>query len=205
MIAPPRPPAQDELEALIKEARARQLRRRLLGAAGVAIAVAIGLGLYAVIAGGTSGSTSGNSSNRSTAAPSCRSTQLAAQTNFEGGGGQPILGGGVMIYNTSRSKCSLPQRAPVVLLSSGNRQVPIKQFFNPGLDENVQTAPLLAHHQVGEVHVLWSNWCANPATVMTLRFGHGVQVTARVNTQPSCNNRAYRTKFSTGRTLTRRS
>jgi hypothetical protein len=36
-LAPPKP-SHDELEALIKEARQRQLRRRLLGAAGVAIA-----------------------------------------------------------------------------------------------------------------------------------------------------------------------
>src|SRR5262249_27889924 len=48
MIAPPRPPSHDELEALIKEARARQLRRRLLGAAGVAIAAAVALGAYAL-------------------------------------------------------------------------------------------------------------------------------------------------------------
>jgi hypothetical protein len=53
MIAPPRPPSHDELEALIKEARERQLRRRLLGAAGVAVAAAIGLGAYALAAGPT--------------------------------------------------------------------------------------------------------------------------------------------------------
>jgi hypothetical protein len=50
MIAPPKPPSQDELEALIKEARARQLRRRLLGAAGIAIAAAVGLSVYALTA-----------------------------------------------------------------------------------------------------------------------------------------------------------
>ena len=54
MIAPPSPPAHDELEALIKEARARQLRRRLLGAAGVAIAAALGLSVYAFFSGGVS-------------------------------------------------------------------------------------------------------------------------------------------------------
>ena len=43
MTAPPKPPPHDELEALIKEARARQLRRRLLGAAGIAVAAATGL------------------------------------------------------------------------------------------------------------------------------------------------------------------
>jgi Protein of unknown function (DUF4232) len=52
MIAPPKPPSHDELEALIKEARARQLRRRLLAAAGVAIAAGLGLGVYAVATGG---------------------------------------------------------------------------------------------------------------------------------------------------------
>jgi hypothetical protein len=49
MIAPPRPPSHDELEALIKEARARQLRRRLLGAASIATAAAAGLGIYATL------------------------------------------------------------------------------------------------------------------------------------------------------------
>jgi hypothetical protein len=52
MIAPPKPPSYDDLEALIREARERQLRRRLLGAAGIAIAVAIGLSAYALVAGG---------------------------------------------------------------------------------------------------------------------------------------------------------
>jgi hypothetical protein len=52
MITRPRPASHDELEALIKEARARQLRRRLLGAAGVAIAAAVGLSVYALVSGG---------------------------------------------------------------------------------------------------------------------------------------------------------
>jgi hypothetical protein len=53
MLAPPRPPSHDELEALIKEARARQLRRRLFAAALVAIAAALSLSLYALATGGT--------------------------------------------------------------------------------------------------------------------------------------------------------
>jgi hypothetical protein len=53
MIAPPKPPSHDELEALIKEARARQRRRRLLGAAGIATAAAAVLGAYALTAGPT--------------------------------------------------------------------------------------------------------------------------------------------------------
>src|SRR3954462_15978990 len=53
MIAPPRSPSPDEIEALIKEARERQLRRRLLAAAGSAVAGALGLGVYDVAIGGT--------------------------------------------------------------------------------------------------------------------------------------------------------
>jgi hypothetical protein len=36
MLAPPKPP-QDELDALVKEAHARQLRRRLLAATTIAV------------------------------------------------------------------------------------------------------------------------------------------------------------------------
>src|SRR5436305_1032897 len=52
MLAPPRPPSHDDAEALIKEARERQLRRRLLRAAGVVIAAALGLSAYAILSAG---------------------------------------------------------------------------------------------------------------------------------------------------------
>jgi hypothetical protein len=70
MIAPPKPPPHDELEALIKEARERQLRRRLLGAAGVAIAAAVGLSLYAFFLGPT-GKTGTTGQGRPLAAAPC--------------------------------------------------------------------------------------------------------------------------------------
>lgn len=53
MIASPRPPSHGDIEALIREARARQARRRLLGAAGVAITLAIALSVYALFIGAT--------------------------------------------------------------------------------------------------------------------------------------------------------
>jgi hypothetical protein len=97
MIAPPKPPANDELEALIKEARRRQLRRRVLGAAAIGAAAALGLGLYASVLGGSSGSTAGDSPNRAAGAPLCRSTQLSASADFNHVGGRPAIFGGVMI------------------------------------------------------------------------------------------------------------
>src|SRR5690242_268747 len=52
--SPSRPPSQDELEALIREARQRQLRRRLFVALVVALAAGTVLGIYSVLASGRS-------------------------------------------------------------------------------------------------------------------------------------------------------
>ena len=102
MIAPPRRQSHDELEALIKEARARQLRRRLLGATGVAIAAALGLSMYAVMTGGSvNGVTQANAGRAS--APFCRSAQLS------GSAGQDwffanLMGAGVLDKITDLGK-----------------------------------------------------------------------------------------------------
>jgi WD40-like Beta Propeller Repeat len=48
MLAPPRPPAHDELEALIREARQRQRRRRLAGVAAVAVLAAVALAAFGI-------------------------------------------------------------------------------------------------------------------------------------------------------------
>src|SRR4051794_38748886 len=88
MIAPPKPPSHDDLEALIKEARERQLRRRLLGAASVAVVAAIGLGVYALTIGG---SNDGHAAVRSpSSAPLCRSAQLSASSYWNGAAGTLI-------------------------------------------------------------------------------------------------------------------
>jgi hypothetical protein len=204
MIAPPKPPTHDELEALIKEARERQVRRRMIGVAGIAIASALGLGLYALISGFSPGSTAGNSPGLA-GAPLCRSAQLSAQADFNHVGGRPAIFGGVMIYNTSRSKCSLPHQRPVVLMSSSRGRVPIREH---GFEHELTSAlggpePLMAHGAFAEVYVLWSNWCAKPASALTLKFAEGVQVAARMHTQPSCTHPGYRSSLVIGRTVAR--
>src|SRR5262249_17154453 len=176
MIAPPKPPSHDDLEALIKEARARQLRRRLLGAAAVAIAAALGLGIYAITLNSGTGSTTGNSPSRPAGAPLCRSTQLAAAADFNHSGGRPTIFGGVMIANTSSSKCSLPHNRPAAFLNAARRQVPLRQFPMPALVKNPSLGgpvPLMTPRAFAEIYVLWANWCAQPATALTLRFGNG--------------------------------
>ncbi|HEU5243747.1 MAG TPA: DUF4232 domain-containing protein [Gaiellaceae bacterium] len=181
MIAPPRPPSRDELELLIKEARARQLRRRLLGAAGVAIAAAFALGVYAIATGGSARPTADHAPRAG--APVCRSSQLSGSAWFNGATGS--LFGGVMISDTSHSACSLPHVRPVVRISSPGRQVTIRETAAKPLDPNA--VPRLAHGAMAQVYLEWSNWCGKPPTALTLRFGHDLQVAAPlVDTQPPC-------------------
>jgi Domain of unknown function (DUF4232) len=53
IVPPPAPPRPDELEALIREARARQRRRRLVGVVAVGAVAGIGLSVWAAVPGGT--------------------------------------------------------------------------------------------------------------------------------------------------------
>jgi hypothetical protein len=82
VIAPPEPPSQDELEALIKEARARQLQRRLIGATFVAIATALSLGIYALLTGSSHAKASGRPGVASP--PLCRSEVARRATLIAG-------------------------------------------------------------------------------------------------------------------------
>ena len=124
MLAPPRPPSPDELEALIKEARARQLRRRLLGAAGVAIAAAFGLSAYAITIGGGSRATlSGGAAHAGI--PACRGSQLWATAALNGATG--TMDGFATLKNTSATACSLPATPPRVSVFWRGKQLPARQ------------------------------------------------------------------------------
>src|SRR5215471_19310161 len=104
MIAPPRPPSHDELEALIKEARARQLRRRLLGAAGLAIAAALALSVYAFLAGNSPVNLAQPPAHGGRATgPLCRAAQLSTAFGFQGS--TQAMMGGATLANTSASAC----------------------------------------------------------------------------------------------------
>jgi Protein of unknown function (DUF4232) len=123
MIAPPKPPSHDDAEALIKEARDRQLRRRLLGAAGVAVAAAVGLSIYALVSRGAGAAPT--TAGRATA-PLCRSAQLSGSAYFQGGT-QTMLGG-VTIRNTSGLACSLPAGRPTMRMSWDGQWLPTHEL-----------------------------------------------------------------------------
>jgi hypothetical protein len=205
MIAPPKPPPLDELEALIKEARARQLRRRLLAAAAVAVAAAIGLTAYALTAG-TGGQGSVASELPPGAAPLCRSSRLSVAAIWDGAGGN--LFNFFTVTNRGGSACSLPLGRPTVLLTRHGSQLKVEErafshSFYPG--KPVHT---LAPGRRAVVHLDWWNWCgpnvafAQTTTTVTVRFAGGLRVTApHLLGQPPCINPAQPSVLSVGTPL----
>ena len=182
MIAPPKPPAQDELELLIKEARERQLRRRLLDAAGVAVAAAVALSIYAFVSGGRLDNVAQPPAQGERAnAPLCRSSQLSANAGFQGAT-QTMLGS-VTLQNTSGTACSLPGRRPQMSISWRGKRLPTQE-------RKMVTGPpwprarVIAPGAKADVFFQWwscggSGPKAAVRPTFLVRFGHGLQLTAR--------------------------
>ena len=124
MIAPPRPPSHDELEALIKEARARQLRRRLLGAAGVAVATALGLGVHAATTGGSKHAGAASRGGPLAAVAPC-SAAAGWRLRLDGLWSEPTEQNTAPLEVTriGRQSCTLHGYPRIVLLGSGGHQL----------------------------------------------------------------------------------
>jgi hypothetical protein len=205
MIAPPKPPSHDEFEALIKEARARQLRRRMLGAAGVAITAALGLVVYALMFDGGPPRTTGSTSAGG-AVPSCRSSQLSASGSWIGAAGSVI--NGITIVDRGGGACSLPPGRPVVQVTWRGALLPIhERAAGPGESYPGSPVHVLAPGRKAVVYLDWGNWCARPhagaTTNISLGFSDRVRVTARhVFGQPPCVDPAFPSLITISRPLT---
>jgi hypothetical protein len=190
MIAPPRPPSQDELELLIKEARARQLRRRLLGAAAVAIAAALGLGIYALTVGGDRPGTT--AASRPRGVPLCRSSQLAM--SIGGQGATQMVLGGALITNTGGQACGLPTRRPVVRITWQGKPMQVPQPVpRPGEVQSGTPARVLAPGAKALISMRWGNWCGRRASglpTFRLLFGHQLALSAPGLGVPRCIGRS---------------
>jgi hypothetical protein len=205
MIAPPKPPSRDELEALIKEARARHLRPRLLGAAGVAVAAAIGLAIYASLIGGTTSNDGRPSAEgRSGGAPLCLAAQLSATGGLNGAVGTML--GPVTLANTGSNACSLPTGRPRVTILWRDRALPVRET-TAGTGFSGEThARVLVPHSRAVIYMRWSNWCGKPreGTIIRptfrLRWADGVVVDALNNklTPPRCGSPAGGSQIAVG-------
>jgi hypothetical protein len=180
--APPKPPSPDELEALIPEARERQLRRRLLGAAGLAVAAAIGISLYAVTAGQTS--RPGGQSRFADRVPLCRASQLSVLAGLAGAAGPVLVP--TLITNISSSACALPTGRPGVRVAFRGKPIRTRER---SWGTSVQFGPRAARvlNAGGKVYfeVGWDSLCPRPEqapttgrVMLTLLFRGGLQVSA---------------------------
>jgi hypothetical protein len=189
MIAPPRLPSPDELEALIKEARARQLRRRLLGAAGVAIAAAVGISAYAFVLGGNVVNLTQPPAHRGRAGVSlCRSSQLVMSI-----GGQvatQMVLGGAVITNTGGDTCALPTARPVVRITWQGKPMQVPQPVpRPGEVQSGTAAHVLAPGSKALISMRWANWCGRRAPglpTFQLLLGHQLRLSGSGLGVPPC-------------------
>jgi len=146
MIAPPKPPPHDELEALIREARARQQRRRLIGAAGVAIAAAVGLAAHALVVGPArhTGTTSGGRARAATGCGVAGGWRLRPDGLWSEPTGQHTVP--LAVTRTGSQSCTLDGYPTVVLL---NRQGQRLAFNYSHHDQVVTSHPPRAVHVGG--------------------------------------------------------
>jgi hypothetical protein len=176
MIAPPKPPAQDELEALMKEARARQQRRRLLGAAGVAIAAALALGIYAITLGGGSTQSVGSAPLGSGGIPPCRSAQISSSLDIPDG--LTGLTAWLILANHGSTPCSLPLQPPAVRITWRGSALPTHEVQGRDLVdaswEPIRIVRVLQPKQRAAINFDWKNFCGNPRpsnrAIPTYRF-----------------------------------
>lgn len=194
MIAPPRPPSADELQAVIKEARERQLRRRLLGAAGIAIVAAIALGLYALTAGGHSIRDTESAPIGPAGVPLCRSPQLSRNVGDPIG---PELGPTlwVVLTNTSRTACSLPGGAPKAWVTWQGKVLQTHEQQRLGVRPAgwypLRPIRVLKPGAKAGVTFEWRNWCATPLSNrdlmrLHLRFDKLAGVLFSFGPRPAC-------------------
>jgi hypothetical protein len=176
MIAPPKRPAQDELEALMKEARARQLRRRLLGAAGVAIAAALALAIYAVTLGSGSSQSVRSAPLGPGGVPFCRSAQISS--NLDIPDGLTGLTAWLILANHGTTPCSLPLGPPTVQITWHGSVLPTHEVHGRDLLdaswEPIRIVRVLQPKQRAAINFDWKNFCGTPrpsnGAVPTYRF-----------------------------------
>jgi hypothetical protein len=183
ILAPPKPPPQEELEALIKEARQRQLRRRLLGAAVVASAAMLGLAIHALTNDGRAKIDA--SSPAAARPPLCRSTQVSSSAGVAAAAGTVF--DPVTVANTSSHACSLPAGIPHLHVVFRGKVFPIKQVpWGFGLSGfGTPAGHVLKPGRKAFVEVSWRDFCPHPAAApqtgsvtIALRFADGLRTTA---------------------------
>jgi Protein of unknown function (DUF4232) len=195
VVAPPEPPRPDELELLIREARARQRKRWMIAAAAVAGVAALGLLVSAVFAGGGKPSRAQARPPVGAALPLCRTPDLRisfplafAATGHEGGW--------LRFANAGAHSCALSGWPTITAVEPNGTTLPVQHqgvaaMWVPLLSKHAHNAPRLslgpgqsaiAEIQDGDVPLNGAKSCP---TARSLRIGvpgdrHSVTISARL-------------------------
>ena len=176
--SPPRPPSQHEVDALIREARVRQLRRRLLGAAVIAVIAAANLGIYALVSAGSSRHTVGAAAGLATACP-FSALPLSLQT--QGTATQAVFF--LTIQNPQRLTCSI--NAPVILeITENGHPAPISDNpIHATLHATLRGARSSIWPPSG---AWWANWCGSRKGFRLTARVEAHAVSAPISILPQC-------------------
>jgi hypothetical protein len=192
VLAPPKPPA----ELLVKEARERQRRRRLLGAAGVAVVAGLALGAFAV-AGGFGQSRAARAPVGPGGVPLCRSSQISVSYPMLIG----VLGpgrNGLPVMTNNGGTCSLPLRPPTAQVAWNGTTLRTHQLPGHGIYlaswQPLRTVRFLQHGQKAAISFYWQNWCGpphsyRPLLTVHLRFDSELAINVPIGPRPSCTSR----------------
>jgi Protein of unknown function (DUF4232) len=204
--SPPRPPAQDDPEALIPEARERQRRRWLIGGASVAVVVALGL-LISAIAGGSTLLGSIRGPLGFGGVPNCRPVGLVARFSMQGGGFFGTDAGGLILKNRGSSSCSVPAWPQVSLQWKGQDLVGLPETRLVGYqpDPVQRVTGTLRPGRWAFAPVRWSDWCKQRprgASSFTLRLRlptGAMEVRMHPGGTPECSAPGHPSIFAVGR------
>jgi hypothetical protein len=195
MAARPRPSFPDEREALIREARERQLRRRLLAAAGVAIVAALALAIYALATSRDTSTGIGQPTGLG-GMPRCRTSQISITFPMLVGVLSPGRNGLLVMTNKTNTACSLPLRPPRARITWRGTVLTARQEPGRGIVlaswQPLRTVRKLVPGQKAAVSFYWQNWCGRPRNyrppfmTVHLRFDSVLAVSVPVGPHPFC-------------------
>jgi hypothetical protein len=189
------PPPHDDPELLIREARARQRRRMLAIAAGVAILAATVLGVTAIVAQDSGNQQTGRLPTPVGALPRCGSTELRGSWRGDGA----YTGHSVMSFaltNVSNGRCTLRGRPRVALVMREGRLRPGHVYparnTRPGFAAPVPVQTIVLRpggaasfkvvvvDQVGRAGPIPGKFCAWSRSILVTPPGAGSAVRVRV-------------------------
>jgi uncharacterized protein DUF4232 len=202
MLAPPRPPSRaGELEALIREARARQRKRWIGGAALLAFATGAAVAVSVLVPAGDGRVQARRSGPSAASTPRCTGGQLrVGKARFDGVYTAHVVGN-MAFRNVSAHSCSLKGRPSFDVVLSGGRRVVARVGYlrntRPHHDVGVPAADILlrpggaaSFHIVANDGTGLEEACGFPLPmVKVLVIPPGTRTPARGSTtMPYCHN-----------------